>query len=196
MTKLVKARLEPVKIYMNAERYRIAYLVMRAEGDKDPTLQATIASPHMVISVFAIELYLKCLLCLEGQKVPPTHNLKALFRDLKPATKARIEQLWSAYAPRLEPLWQSVEQVTGNAVPRDFLSLLDKSSQAFTELRYLHEDESGSFYVGDLVPMLRTVILERQPLWVTLRHTPPTSLPRGIRVQHANTVATPGGGNR
>jgi len=139
----------------------------------------------MVLSAFAIELYLKCLRRLEGNSVPQTHNLKALFRDLSPHTKGRVQQLWSAYAPSQEPMWQAIEKETGNKIPRDFIDLLAISSKAFIELRYLHEDDSGSFFVGDLPPMLKQVILERVPIWATLHHTPPTSLPHGMPVQPA-----------
>lgn len=180
MKKLVKEPLDPLKIYMNAERYRIAYLVLRHAGDRDPQLMATVGSPHMVMSVFAIELYYKCLLSLEGERAPQTHNLKALHRDLEPATKTRIEQLWALHAPNLEPLWKTMEQHMKKTVPRDFPTLLDMSSKAFSELRYLHEDDTGSFFVGDLPPILRQIILERRPMWASLRHTPPTALPHGV----------------
>jgi len=33
---------------------------------------------------------------------------------------------------------------------RDFVTLLAMSSNAFEKLRYVHEDASGSFFVGDL----------------------------------------------
>ncbi len=196
MRKPTKPRLDPLKIYMNAERYRIAYLVMRIAGDKDPNLMTIIASPHMVISAFATELYFKCLLCLEAKGVPQTHNLKALFRDLAPATRARIEELWKVHARTLEDLWSVMEQTLGKTVPRDFATLIDISSSAFNELRYLHEDSSGAFMVGDLPPILRTVILERQPLWASVRHAPPTSLPRGTLTQHANQTANQRGDNQ
>lgn len=186
MKKPTKPKIDPLKIYMNAERYRIADRVLRIEGHKDPNLMIAIGAPHMVLSAFASELYLKCLLCLETGNVPQTHNLKALFRDLKPETKAKIEHLWNAHAPELEELWLTMERTTGNTIPRDLSALLDMSGKAFTELRYAHEDEHTSFLVGDLPPMLQRIILEQNPAWATLRHAPPTSLPRGILTQDAN----------
>jgi len=150
----------------------------------------TIAAPHMVLSAFASELYLKCLLCLEKGSVPQTHNLKALFRDISTLAKKRIEQIWDAYAasPGVQELWKFIESTTGKPFHRDFAAVLERSSTAFNELRYLHEDNSGSFLAGDLPQMLRTVILERRPLWATLRHTPPTSHPRGKPVPSAKSA--------
>jgi hypothetical protein len=178
MNKPVKPSLDPLEIYMNAESYRLAYITLRITGDKDPNFMTAVATPHMVLSAFATELYFKCLLCLEGSKVMPTHNLKALFRELAPQTRTRVEQLWKRHAVGLEEMWRMIEQTTNTPVPRDFVTLLAMSSNAFQKLRYVHEDASGSFFVGDLPPILRTIILDRRPLWATLRHAPPTSLPR------------------
>jgi hypothetical protein len=174
-----------LSIYMNAERYFYAYTVLRKAVFYDQNATSIIAPPSMVLSAFAIELYFKCLRRLEGSSIPQTHNLKALFRDLSPQTKNQIQQLWDAYAPSQEPLWQTIEKTTGKTIPRDFSELLAISSKAFNELRYLHEDDSGSFFVGDLPPMLKAVILRRMPIWATLRHTPPTSLSRGTPAQAA-----------
>jgi hypothetical protein len=185
MKKPPKPNIDALKIYMNAESYRIADHILRVEGQKDPNLMAVISGPHMVLSAFASELYFKCLACLETGNVPHTHNLKALFRDLSVLSRNRIEQLWNAHAPGLEPLWQHMEQSLGKKISRDFQVLLDKSSNAFTELRYAHEEPKSSFLVGDLPPMIRTVILERRPMWATLRHGRPTSLPRGMPVPPA-----------
>jgi hypothetical protein len=196
MNKPIKPRIDPLKIYMNAEAYRMAYIILGTQGNKDPQLMSTIASPQMVLSAFAIELYFKCLLCIETGSAPQTHNRKALFRELGPKTKARIEHLWSVHAVNLEELWAMMEKTTGKPIPRDFSSLLDLSGRAFSEIRYVHEDPTGSFLVGDLPPVLRIVILERQPLWATLRHAPPTSLPRGMPTPPANSSNPPQGGSR
>jgi hypothetical protein len=175
-----KPQVDASKIYMNAERYRIADNVLRAAGQNDPSLMNVIAGPQMMISVFAIELYLKCLLCLETGTLAQTHNLKALFRDLSVATRTRIEQLWNDHTPSLEPYFAVLEQTLGKPIPRDFITRLDMSSRALTELRDIHEDESGAFLVGDLPPMLRAVILEKRPLWAGFHHAPPASLPHGM----------------
>lgn len=180
--------LDPLKIYMNAELYRTAYSVLYSEGQKNPHLMTVIASPHMVLSAFASELYLKCLLCVEGRAtVPQTHNLKALFRDLSVLSRDRIEQLWNNYSnsPGVQSLWRAIEHTTNKKVPQEFSTHLALSSRAFDQLRYSHEDDSGTFLLGDLPEMLRSVILERRPLWATLRHAPPTSRPHEMPTQRA-----------
>ena len=59
MKKPVKPSLDPLKIYMNAESYSLAYITLRITGDKDPNFMTAVATPHMVLSAFATELYFK-----------------------------------------------------------------------------------------------------------------------------------------
>src|SRR5262249_21004246 len=122
--------------------------------------------------------------------------LKALFRDLTLRTRMRIEQLWNAKALELEEMWVVMERTTGTRVPRDLPTALDVSSRGFTEMRYLHEDDTGTFLVGDLAPILRTVILEQLPGWAAYRHGPPTSLSRGTPAPPAKSPLTPQDGSQ
>jgi hypothetical protein len=45
----------------------------------------------MVLSVFASELHLKCLLCIEKGVVPAKHDLKVLFEGLNVATRHELD---------------------------------------------------------------------------------------------------------
>jgi len=48
----------------------------------------------VVMSALASELLLKCLAALEAGHVRHTHDLKALFDNLSPKTRAQIEREW------------------------------------------------------------------------------------------------------
>jgi hypothetical protein len=85
MKKPSAQKLDPLKIYMNAERFRIADNQLRST---DPQVMNVVGLPTLVLCAFASELYLKCLLVVETGKAAPTHNLKALFREL-----AQLSQL-------------------------------------------------------------------------------------------------------
>jgi HEPN domain-containing protein len=51
----------------------------------------------MVLSAFASELLLKCLLIIETGEAPDNiHELHTLFGKLKHKTKRRIEEIWDA----------------------------------------------------------------------------------------------------
>jgi hypothetical protein len=56
----------------------------------------------MVLSAFASELYLKCLLCIETDKVPEDHNLLRLFDGLKVSTRHELDDLWDTDIRRPE----------------------------------------------------------------------------------------------
>jgi hypothetical protein len=55
-------------------------------------------SPGIVMSAFASELLLKCLLLIEEQPAQNGHNLYVLFRRLSNPRKTRIEQIWNSGA--------------------------------------------------------------------------------------------------
>jgi hypothetical protein len=63
------------------------------------------ASPSMVLSAFAIELFLKCLLLLESKEIDRIHSLNVLYRRLSHKQKRRIDEVWEQEArPKLDEL--------------------------------------------------------------------------------------------
>ena len=63
------------------------------------------ASPSMVLSAFAIELFLKCLLLLESKEIDRIHSLNVLYRRLSHKQKRRIDEVWEQEArPKLDKL--------------------------------------------------------------------------------------------
>src|SRR4051794_30873588 len=97
MKKAPKTNLDPLQIFLHVSHFHESDHRLRNTVPLNKPDQLTlIAHPAMVLSVFSTELYLKCLLCIESGSVPPTHNLKTLYRDLVPNTKRRLEVLWDA----------------------------------------------------------------------------------------------------
>jgi hypothetical protein len=141
-----QAKLDPFKIYMSAERFRIADNYLRSSDNPDMTFRSIVLLPALVLCAFAAELYLKCLLCIETGDASSTHNLKALFRDLNHTTRNRIETLWNECLPAHAEIFETMEKVTGKAPPRDLATGMGMS-----------------FVLGDLPTMLRIVILEAKP---------------------------------
>jgi hypothetical protein len=122
----------------------------------------------MVLSVFATELYLKCLLYLETGKVPQTHNLKTLFDGLGLETRQRLQELWDNDLRR--PVRQKViahirTLPDGKKLRLDLPSVFKLGANAFVELRYFYEREQSFFLLSDFHNLLRTVILERMRWW-------------------------------
>jgi hypothetical protein len=122
------------------------------------------ASPSMVLSAFAIELFLKCLLLLEGKEIDKTHTLNVLFRRLNHNHKRRIEEVWEREA---RPKVDQLRRQHGVAHPSDLPNALVTCARAFEHMRYGYEDpERQVFYLGDLPTILWRIILDMRPEWV------------------------------
>ncbi|WP_144030871.1 hypothetical protein [Bradyrhizobium japonicum] len=136
----------------------------------------------MVLSAFASELYLKCLFVLETSRDPPEiHDLRKLFLLLSQAARDELEAAWNLYAaqPNRVRVYEAIERLTGSVVPRDLRWSLRNGSDAFTSLRYLHEErnQNTKFFLGDFPAMVRGIVLRRRPQWSSMVHTPPKPIP-------------------
>ncbi len=169
MTKALNRNLDPFRIFEHASHFHESDTRLRNPVPLDhPEQIPLIAHPSMVLSVFATELYFKCLLCAEKGHVPNTHNLKALFRDLQLMTKRRLEDLWDEDIRRPERM-KAIDVIRtlpkGDQLQLNLPYLLDIGANSFTELRYFYETQSTYFLLGDLPNLLRKIILERFPGW-------------------------------
>jgi hypothetical protein len=174
MKKAPKVALDPLKIFVHASRFHESNIRLRRSVPADkPEHVPRVAHPAMMLSVFASELYLKCLLSMELGKVPNTHNLKALFRDLQPATRKRLEDLWDQdiRRPQRQTVLDHIRTSPGGQNLRlDLVYARDVGANSFIELRYLYETNETYFLLGDFPNLLQAVILERQPSWQAASH--------------------------
>lgn len=169
---------DPLKIFMNAERFRIADLVLRS--DKNQNVAVAVAGPALVISAFASELYLKCLICIETGNLEFGHELRPLFKKLSEASQKSIQRRWDAMVatPQRRRIYEALKAVTGEVVPMDLDWALRNGGDGFVELRYLHENEGGTrFLLGDFPQLLRDEILLHKPEWTFLGHGPMKPVP-------------------
>jgi HEPN domain-containing protein len=170
---------DPLKIFMNAERFRQADLLLRSVNDQ--RIAVTIASPALILSAFASELYLKCIVCIETGELAHGHHLKNLYRRIEPSTRRSIEEKWDEYvsSPVKQRLYEALASINGRPVPVDFDWTLSEGSSAFTSLRYLHEvdDLKTKFLLGDFPNILREVIVQKRPQWAFMAHGPMTPVP-------------------
>src|SRR5690348_14460205 len=94
-TKLLIAN--PRYVFDHATRFWITDKEVICGKDLPQKYLPFIGPPSMVICSFAIELFLKCILLIEGQEVPNTHDLAKLFRRISHKRKRRIDELWEAH---------------------------------------------------------------------------------------------------
>src|SRR5215469_14812861 len=93
-TQATKPPLDARAIFSHACRFLATDQLVRNVGKPGSGWELTIATPTMVLSAFAAELFLKCLLVLETDEAPATHRLDTLFKRLSHRRQRRIQQLW------------------------------------------------------------------------------------------------------
>lgn len=133
----------------------------------------------MVLGALTIELFFKCLICMQKGDVPHTHHLRELFDMLAPETQSRILREWEPVAQQRAKHWDATEKVIGMKIARDLPSALVMASKAFEQIRYSYEGirDDVHYYLDDLPRLLGRVILQIKPEWTNLRRVAETIPP-------------------
>lgn len=163
---------------MNAERFRIANLTLRQHPN--PQVMLAVGTPALVLSAFASELYLKCLIAIESDRAAYGHELRTLFRSVSKQTQANIERRWNMYvtSPQRHQHYAALASLVGYTVPTDLDWTLKNGGSGFVELRYIHESNDGTkFLLGDFPEILRAELLLRKPEWSDRIHGPLRTIP-------------------
>jgi len=160
-------RTNPRNVFVAAEQfYRCANLILKQLNAATTTVipgnghTAYRMAPVVAISAFAFELFLKCLLSIDGVAPPKTHNLRDIFAKLPKRTQSEIEARYD-------------EQRAGSQFARgpDFAmrDVLEGSADAFESHRYifeLHDPTTVSQYtVHVLCNTVRAMLVEAHPDW-------------------------------
>ena len=122
-----------------------------------------------VNAAFAVELYLKCLLSVEGGQIPETHNLKQLFNQVSRESRGKITKRHNKLAAD-HPVLSEFRQNLG--IKTDLNSLLEDGQNIFTQFRYFFEDianrtEPIGFGLDLFGQIVRNRILDWRPEWVS-----------------------------
>ena len=144
---------------------------------KESVAQTPTAAPMFVVQAFATELYLKCLLVLDGA-VPWGHELYTLFGELKPDRKIRIEHFYKEHNDADVAFFDAQQ-----AQPDVIFSLefsLREMNKAFEKWRYAYESPGPqNSFLGQPWLAVRSAILEIKPEWDAIGvalGSPPTFL--------------------
>jgi HEPN domain-containing protein len=187
MTILVKTQFEPTKIFEHASVFHKSYELLSKSinpvNGSPPSEQdvGLIAHPSLVLSAFASEIYLKCLLCVETGSIPNGHNLRDLFMRLNDETKFHIDDLWDTdirYPDKQAAIERMRARYNGEPARTDLRYALKLGARGFTELRYFYEHERSYFLLSHFPYVLRTAILNRFPSWASILPKPSKDLVR------------------
>jgi hypothetical protein len=175
-----RTSLDPLKIFIQGNNFVLAHHILVMQ--RSDLMEAT-AYAGMVVAAFAAELYMKTLICLEGNPVPQSHDLKNLFDGISVERQNRIQYYWDRQIIKNEPKIAAAERALRTIIPRDLDTALSIGRDAFDALRYVYEDRSrtGSFHLGDLPMLLREVIVEINPSWRDIATNPNVMVQRPAR---------------
>jgi hypothetical protein len=125
----------------------------------------------MANHAFALELYFKCLLFMDGKKPGKHHELEKHFNDLPPSSqdviRKRYDEIVNADASlqaeyaRLREAGEDPDQTYG------FEKALRASSRTFERSRYPYDPayKTHSYLGASIAQAIRSVIVERHPAW-------------------------------
>ncbi|WP_223648882.1 hypothetical protein [Hymenobacter psoromatis] len=149
--------------------------------------------PGLASQGFAIELYMKCLLSLEGKPIPKSHNLLSIYDKLCQVYQNKIYINYNhilSKTPNLDKL-ELILKDGGNQNPSfDFRIILNQVKDVFPAVRYMFEQSTiptGLYaLVGLIMNASRMLILELRPTWFTGFAVMPTNyLYKGITTSEA-----------
>ena len=146
------------QVFQHACRFMETDVELRILSKDDEALHAKFWFPSMVISAFASELFLKCLLLVKGTAPPKDHQLDKLYARLGQSTQQLVEESWSELMALRENDIKMAEAETERPISRNLSTALSECGDAFRLLRYVYEDPSKvRFYIPDLPIILRHV---------------------------------------
>lgn len=146
-------------IFLQAARFELAAMLLKDQLTIHRKFH--FMPPFVTNAAFALELYMKCMIVMQGGEVPAEHDLEYLFSNISRVTKAKLRKRFNTI---------SIEQKIFEKPDLD--SLLKMSKDAFVFLRYAYEEDSGDkgtgFGLWPLLVCIREFIFEAKPEWKTL----------------------------
>jgi hypothetical protein len=130
-------KIDPSRIFLQADGFYQALAILCNVEPDNTQLAVILNEPMMVIGALTIELFLKCLSCIETGQVPRTHHLRELYDGLSPAIRARIEHTWdNEIVVHRATEWDHFEKSVGTKMDRDLPSALEVASISSIQSRY------------------------------------------------------------
>lgn len=177
---------QPFEAFLVAEAYCYAGRILVSQFPEPiPQDMTYVIAANLALG---LELYLKCLILLDGKNPKRKHNLKSLFDELSPKSKDAIQKNHRellktdpsirAESAKLRLRGENPERVF------DFHSSLQKSANAFEQSRYPFDPsyEAHTYLAVPIEKATRRVIIDRNPGWkdsfafhLSRPDTPPTS---------------------
>jgi hypothetical protein len=168
-------KINPKHAFFTAEGFRETAMLAYDARKKGNLL---LGIPTVTNAAFALEMYLKCLLVVEGGNQKSGHDLQKLFMDLSPETQTELTKAHDNFVKE-HPIFAAKIKIKGQRT--DLKSLLSHARGAFVNFRYMSEKPAGEsgWGLSGFTRIVRDRILAYHPDWdVNQRFDPPKSRAR------------------
>jgi hypothetical protein len=176
---MANPRPDPLNIFVVADQFRATASLSVVIPRVAPVIATVIPELHtasalylptsyMVCKAFALELYFKCLIRVGQRTYGREHDLKKLFRLIRPAHRSEVESRWQVNADALRTEIHGMYAGNGRPLPKvDLNFVLTVSKDAFSLMRYAFEGiPSDTGWLADTVlEAARDTILTMHPDW-------------------------------
>ena len=148
---------DPKLVFQAAESFRAGSLTLANHG------LLPYLFPMVICSAYSLELYLKCLILIEGGKSGSLHDLEKLFSKITPESQEIVRASYEARRPKVNAGLAAIP------VPKtDFDFVLHWSAKAFEHFRYAFEGlvhSQEGWMAGPICDCVRERIVELRPDW-------------------------------
>jgi hypothetical protein len=167
--------INPALIFEQGDCFYQALAILCNVHPENIEIGVILGEPVMVMGALTIELFLKCLICIETGQATYGHNLRDLFDKLSEAVRERIQRSWdTGIAIHRASEWDQIERTMSVKIARDLPTALAVGSKSFELIRYSYEGNTMDlqYYLQDLPALLGRVILEMRPEFESVRRKP------------------------
>jgi hypothetical protein len=150
---------DPKTVFSQAEVFRTGSQIL---GGYLPNL----AIPWVVCAAFSLELYLKCLLLIEGGSTEKKHDLEKLFANISCTSREAIRKNYENKRVVRDAMFAGAH--VPPPPPSDFDFVLHASALAFEKFRYAYEgliEDGQGWLAGDIGECVRERIIALHPDW-------------------------------
>lgn len=164
-------QVEPDEVFNTAMCYLTAYRYMSQMIQPVKNLKLTVAASMPIMSMCALvtELELKVFHALDHDRIPKSHDLADLYRNLKMPSRIAIKKAWVGELPKWRKIHSQMEERFGGKIKEDLVEVLEAGRRGFEKYRYSFEegDDAGEdFLLHPLPELLRATLIARRPNWI------------------------------
>jgi len=140
--------------------------------------------PSVVCQAFSLELYLKCMIVIEGSPYPATHDLEKLYELITAENRSEIEKICLPHLPLQQKMSDAFHKQANKPGPAPivtFQGMLHASHRAFEAFRYVHEkttlSDGQGWSGGPIVQSVRERLMVVHPEWRNFQFVQPPKPP-------------------